>query len=258
MNKNAHRLSGIKSRLYRSMLGLGLLLVWTSILRAENPASEIEDNDHSPYHVALLNYKSEKFEAALVAINDAESAKPDDIATAILKARILTELHQFDQASKALKRLDDNPAWTPELDEARTLAWGDLDLRQRHFDEAAKFYASLLAKKPGDPDLLLKLIYARVSVSDFVTAGKYASELKPLDPDHPSYYFAKAALAQATGKTTDAEQDIETVRTIYGITTANRYLKTYLQVFSPNQTASAATRAEPPATNASPASGQHP
>jgi tetratricopeptide (TPR) repeat protein len=234
------------------MLGLGLLLVLTATLRAENPAPEIEDNDHSPYHVALLNYKSDKFEAALVAINDAEKATPDDIATAILKARVLTELHQFDQAAKALKSLDDNPAWTPELDEARTLAWGDLDLRQRNFDGAAKFYLSLLAKKPGDPDLLLKLIYARVSVSDFVAAGKYASELKPLDPEHPSYYFAKAALAQATGKTTEAEQDIETVRTVYGITTTNHYLETYLQVFAPHQTASAAARAEPPATNAPP------
>jgi len=234
-------------------LGLSLLLVLPATLRAEDPPPELQDNNHSPYHIALLNYKSDKFDAALIAINEAEKAAPDDIPTVLLKARILTELHQFDQAKKELTSLNDNPAWTPALDEARTLAWGDLCLRQRDFDGAAKVYQKLLDKKTGDTDLILKIIYTRVAASDLVAAEKYASQLKPLDPDHPSYYFAKAAIAQATGKGTEAEQDIETVRTIYGITTANHYLKTYLQVFSANSASSTSARAEPPKTNAPPA-----
>ena len=124
-------------------------------------------------------------------------------------------------------------------------------LRRRHFDEASKSYLSLLSTKPDDVDVMLKLIYARVSVGDFVLAGKYLSQLKPLDSVHPNYYFAQAAIEQANGDRVKAEQDIETVRTIYGITVTNRYLKTYLQVFSPVKTTGAASEV-PTGTNTSP------
>jgi hypothetical protein len=78
------------------------------------------------------------------------------------------------------------------------------------------------------------------------------SELKPLDPVNPSYYFAKAALAQATGNSNEADDDIETSRTIYGLMVTNRYLKTYLEIFaSSSQDNMAAALTPPPATNAS-------
>jgi hypothetical protein len=82
-------------------------------------------------------------------------------------------------------------------------------------------------------------------------AGKYARQLKPLDPKNPydthaSYYFAKAALAQAENRSQEADDDIETARTIYGLTVTNRYLKTYLQVFSSSDKNSATTKITPP------------
>jgi len=230
-------------------LGLSLLLILATSLRAEDAPPEIVDNDHSPYHLALLAYKNDKFDAARTSIDAAEKAQPDDLAVKILKARILTEQHDYAGGEKLLQHLL-SPAGDGPFEVQ--LALGDLYLRKRNFDGAARFYDIALQSKPTDPDLILKMIYARVSVSDFVTAAKDANKLKPFDPDNPAYYFAKAALAEATGKTGDAEQDIETVRTIYGITTTNRYLKTYLQVFPPEQ-ASNAARAEPPKTNATPA-----
>jgi len=261
VRKNSIRMSRDSSSF--GWLALALLLLSPTVsLRAQDDATQVVDSDASPYHQALLNYKSGHYDAALTAINAAEQAKPGDPATEILKARILTEQHDFASAAKVLEHLNSKPGLTPVQDEARTLAFGDLMLRQRRFDEAAKFYESLLANKPGDPDLILKLVYTRVSTSDFITAGKYASQLKPFDPaldpldakhpGNPSYYFAKAALAQATGKSQEAENDIQTVRTLYGITIANRYLKTFYEVFATEQ--SPAARAEPPDTNTAPAS----
>lgn len=197
------------------------------------------------YHQALLNYKSGNYDAARVAIDEAATAQPDNIPTAILKARILTELHQFKEAKNALEGLNGNPGLTPTYEEGRLMAFGDLCLRQRSFDEASKFYEMAIASKPGDPDITLKIIYARVGAGDYVMAEKYASGLKPLDPLNPSYYFARAALAEATGKSVEADEDIQTVRTIYGISVTNRYLKSYLPIFASGHEASPASRAEP-------------
>jgi tetratricopeptide (TPR) repeat protein len=164
-----------------------------------------------------------------------------DERTVILESRILTELKRYDEAEKFLKN-----AMPPSGDSEIQLALGDLLLRKHSFDHAAKYYSLALQAKPNDPDIILKLIYAEVGSSDLVDAGKYASQLKPLDPDHPSYYFAKAALAQATGNSQGADDDIQTARTIYGITVTNRYLKTYLEVFAPSGKSPASDITPPP------------
>jgi tetratricopeptide (TPR) repeat protein len=218
-------------------MALGLLLLGlTPLLRAQDAP---DNQTLTPYGTAVLDYKTDRYKDALTAIDEAESEKPGDPATAILKARILTELKDFDGAKKALEGLNGNPALTPELGEARTMAFGDMCLRERRFDEAAKFYESLLSEKPGDPDLILKIVYTRVGASDFVEAQRYASRLTPFDSknpydDHASYYFAKAAIAQATGNAQEADDAIQAARTNYGITVTNRYLKTYLEVFAPS------------------------
>jgi tetratricopeptide (TPR) repeat protein len=235
-----------------------ILLGMATLLRAQNDPVQfqaeyqydtdfhtnivITEKDVSPYHVALVFYKTGHYDNARTFIDEAEKEKPGDPATEILKARILTELDDFAGAKKVLESLNGNPSLTPALDQARTLAFGDLCLRERSFDEAAKFYESLLSQKPNDPDLMLKVVYTRVGASDLLDAAKYASRLKPfdpavdpLDPQHPgnpSYYFAKAAIAQATGNAQEAEDDIQTARTLYGVTITNRYLKTYLEVFA--------------------------
>jgi tetratricopeptide (TPR) repeat protein len=202
-----------------------VLLGWPALLRADDAPEE--DNDHSPYHVALLDYKAGKFQEALDALNQTGGtvAPAQDDKIVILKSRVLTELKQ--------------------------LALGDLLLRKRSFDRATKYYSLALQAKPNDPDIALKLVYARIGVSDFVGAGQYASHLTPLDPknpydDHASYYFAKAALAQATGNAQGAEDNIQTARTIYGITVTNRYLKTYLEVFASSEKGSASDITPPP------------
>ena len=103
--------------------------------------------------------------------------------------------------------------------------------KQHHFDAASKAYETYLQAQPDDADAKLKLIYARIGTGDMVTAEKYASELKPLDATTPAYYFALAAIARSSGNG-DPEQDIQQARTIYSVTLTNRYLKTYLEVFS--------------------------
>lgn len=246
MNKTA-----MKLRLHWPILGLSLVLGSCIALRAQTPpAAEITDTDKSPYHLALLDYNRGNFDKARAEIDEAEKAKPDDSAVKILKARILTEQHEFDAGEKLLRPLL-APTGAGSLDTQIALA--DLLLRRRDYDGAARFYGLALGTRHDDPDLTLKLIYTRVGASDFVTAGKYASHLKPLEST-PAYYFAQAALAQATGKSNEADQDIETVRTVYGIATANRYLKTYFEVFAPGAGPSStpASRAEPPKASATP------
>jgi tetratricopeptide (TPR) repeat protein len=216
---------------------LGLILLGLTVLARAEDAAEVPDNDTSPYHQALLNYKSGHYDQARTAIDAAEKANPKDPATEILKARILIETHDFTGAKTALESLNGNSGLNPELENARDMAFGDMCLRKRSYDEASKFYEALLSRKPGDPDLILKIVYTRVGASDLVAAGQYASLLKPMDPKNPydthaSYYFARAAVAQATGKAQEASEDIENARTIYGNTVVEHYLKTYLQVTS--------------------------
>ena len=218
----------------RAALGV-VLLGLTCLLRAEE-APEVEDNDTSPLHQALLNYKSGHYDEARAAIDAAEKAKPGDLPTEILKSRILTEQHDYADGEKLLRGLL-TPAGPFEVQ----LALGDLLLRKGSFDRAAKYYSLALQAKPNDPDITLKLVYAKVGASDLLAAGEYASHLSPLDPknpydDHASYYFAKAAIAQATGKSQEADDAIQTSRTIYGVTVTNRYLRLYLEIFASSET----------------------
>jgi predicted Zn-dependent protease len=232
----------------RSWLVLVLLFACALALRAEDklPPPPVDTNT-SPYHLALLAYKNGHYDDAFKAINAAEQAAPDDVSTEILKARILTEQHDFATGEALLQKLIASKDGGYEAQ----ITLGDLYLRRHDFSDAVKIYDQCLAQKPNDPDILLDLIYALIGTGDYVTAGKYFSQLKPFDPDHPSYYFAKAALAQSTGKTSEIDEDLETVSTIYGTATANRYLRTYLQVFVADAKSSTlASRAEPPSTNA--------
>lgn len=242
------RTPGISSIAGFIALGLVLLPVPAPPLRAQNAPDSTPDEPLTPYQTALLNYKSGHYDAARAAIDDAEKAKPDDYATELLKARILTEQKDFTDGEQILRHY-----LTPNGPLEVELALGDLLLRKRDFDGATKFYDLALQAKPNDPDITLKKIYARIGASDLVTAAKYASQLKPLDPDRPCYYFALAALAHVTGKDQEAEDDLQTVRTIYGITVTDQYLKTYLEVVAP--VAGNAPGASP-ATNAAPSSPQ--
>lgn len=241
---------------FARLLTLGFILLGGASLLRGQDESPVQDSNTSPYHLALLDYKTGKYDAARTAIDAAEKANPGDLATQVLKARILTEQHDFAGAKKVLEGINGKPGLTPEIQDGQDLAFGDLCLRERSFDEAAKFYESLLSRKPGDPDLTLKIIYTRIGASDLVAAAKYASQLKPFDPaqdpldpknpGNPSYYFAKAAIAQATGKTGEADDDIQTARTLYGIMTTNRYLKTYLQFFASANKSPASDMTPPP------------
>ena len=131
------------------------------------------------------------------------------------------------------------------------VALGNLYLRKHDFNSASKMYGLALQARPGDPDLLLMMVYTRVGASDLVTAAKLASQLKPFDSEHPSYYFAHAAIAQATDKSSEADTDLETARTVYGNTITDRYFKTYLEVLSaPGKSALMTPTAS---TNAAPA-----
>jgi tetratricopeptide (TPR) repeat protein len=220
---------------------LGFVLVGcTGLLRAQD-APEPPDSDTSPLHVALVAYKSGKYDEARTAIDAAEKANPGDLPTELLKAKILTEQHDFAAGESLLRGLLGKPDPTQLKPDPKDIeieqALGDLLLRKHSFDRAAKYYAMVLAAKPGDPDITLRLIYAKIGSADLIGAGQLASNLKPIDPKNPydphaSYYFAKAALAQATNNTQGAEDNIQDARTIYGNTITDRYLKTYLEVFA--------------------------
>ncbi len=223
-------------------------------LRAEDDETAAAANaPTSSYQRALLDYRAGNYDAARTAIDDAQQENPHGLAVDVLKARILTELRDYSGAEELLRQhlSGDGPVDVQ-------IALGDLFLHQHDFSRAATAFDQALRLKPGDPDIELKLIYAKVNTGDTVEAVTLASKLKPLDPVNPAYYFAKAALATTTGNSAEADDDIQTVRTIYGITAANVYLKMYLAVFSSSAKDNVNARSEPPPTNAAPATPNQP
>jgi tetratricopeptide (TPR) repeat protein len=193
----------------------------------------------TPYSEAMVAYKAGKYDKAFEALEGIDPAAQDD-SFIILEARILTELKRYDDGEKLLKEriqlLEQRQAKPAETDPLLT-ALGDLFLHERAFDRAAKFYTAILKDKPNDADITLKLIYTHVGENDLRGADQLATSLSPFDPknpydDHAAYYFSRAALAQAMGRTQDAEDDIQEARTNYGVTVTNRYLKTYLHLFA--------------------------
>ena len=224
-----------------------------SLRAADDEAAAAENAPTSAYQQALLEYKASNDEAAKTAIDAAQKENPNNLAIDVLKARILTDLHDYAEGEQLLRQhLTENGPVDVQI------ALGDLFLHQHDFARAATVFDEALQLKPGDPDIELKLIYAKVNTGDTVQAVTLASKLKPLDPVNPSYYFAKAALADTSGNSAEADEDIQTVRTIYGITLTNFYLKTYLAVFSSPAKDSVNARAEPPPTNAPPATPNQP
>lgn len=207
---------------------------------AQTPAPPEAAAPSSPVSQAIVDYKAGDYDKALDAIKDIDPATQDDNFVT-LKARILTELKRYDEGEKLLrKRLEEEVHATPAPKGQTQLiivTLGDLLLHKRSYERAAKYYNAALEATPNDPDLKLKLIYARIGSNDFRSADQLASQLSPFDSknpydDHASYYFARAALAQAMGRSQDAEEAIQNARTNYGVTVTNRYLKTYLQFFS--------------------------
>jgi tetratricopeptide (TPR) repeat protein len=183
------------------------------------------------YSQALVDYKQGNYEQALDALQGTDPAYQNDNFI-ILEAEILSELKRYKDAQNLLA-----PRAGSGASPALWVAMGDVLLRKRDFGRAIKYYDAARGKSQ-DPDLVLKLVYCDIGNADLVSAAQLASQLSPFNPknpydDHASYYFAHAALAQATGKSADADDDIQNARTNYGITVTNRYLKTYLQFFSP-------------------------
>jgi tetratricopeptide (TPR) repeat protein len=187
----------------------------------------------------MVAYKAGDYQKAFAAIQGVDPAKQDDNFI-ILESKILTELKRYDDGEKLLKERiqlkEQQQAKPSDLDGLFT-SLGDLFLHKRAYDRAAKFYSTALKDKPNDPDLTLKLIYTRIGGNDLRGADQLANTFSPFDAkhpydDHPVYYFARAALAQAIGHGGEAEDEIQQARTNYGITVTNRYLRTYLQFFS--------------------------
>lgn len=242
MEWNVIRWIGTNPRLRAATLGLIPLIGFATFLHTDpvlaQTQGDVNNQELTPYQTALLDYKLGKYDDALAAINTADQSNPNTPAIQILKARILTEQGDFAGGEKLLRPLVAPPLASYEA----RLALGDLLLRKGDGYHAAQFYTQPLEFRPNDPEVNLKLIYALILSNDLINAEKNASQLKPfdpafdpLDPKHPgnpSYYFAKAAIAHATGKEQEAENDLEPVRTLYGSTITDRYLKTYLEIFA--------------------------
>lgn len=247
----------VQTRCVRAMglSALGLLAFpgGTIPAPAQNP-DEVVDTDTSAYHRALLAYKTGKYQDAYDYLDHArDSIAPQDAEkVAILESKILIQLQRYAEAEKVLR-----PLLTPTGPIEVQLALGDVLLNKRSYERASKYYGEALKEKPDDPDITLKLVYARIGAGDLVGAGQYASKLQPMDSKNPydahaSYYFAKAALAQAGGNSTEAESQIQDARTIYGITVANHYLKAYLEFFATENKGPASELTPPPRSQDAP------
>lgn len=222
----------------------GLLL--PSLLPAQNAADtkpvpsatdsqSVTEEKSSPfldsYRAALIAYKNGDYKTARAAAQEAQKLKANDAKLKLLEGRIALELGEFQNAEKLIK---EGIAADPDYPLSYQYM-GDVYLREHQYMSAIDSYQEFLRHKPKDPDGLLKLVYCHIGRKDLSAAGQTLLQLDQFNDIHPGYYFAKAAIATATGKPVEAEKNFQTVRTMYGNDTFALFMKTYLTVFPPSK-----------------------
>jgi tetratricopeptide (TPR) repeat protein len=165
------------------------------------------------------------------AVEAAQKIKPEEPRAKLLLGRIALEQGDFATAEKEIKAVtvSEHP---PEL---AYEFLGDVYFRKKDYLQSRDAYATFLGQKPKNEDGVLKLIYSELGAGNVMTASEELLKLDPYNDVHPGYYFAKAAIAQASGKAAQAEKHLQMARTMYGNKTFADYMKTYLELFPPQE-----------------------
>lgn len=181
---------------------------------------------------AFVAYKNGDYQAAQVKLKKLLEENPKDAKAKLLQGRVLMARRQYDEAVEAiLTAIEEDPAAVPRAQ----LYLGETLLAQHKVMEARGAFAAQLKTEPKNKDALLLYAMCEAELRNLQEARDAALQLDQMDAIHPGHYFANAAIAQATGKTEKATENLDAARTTYGSNTWARYMKYYLQVFPPGK-----------------------
>lgn len=191
---------------------------------------------------ALALFQEGKIEEAAKKIEQELAEVAADKKGSLLetKGRIQLAQHKPKQALQSLNQaLDANPNLI-----MAPFYMGEAEFQQKHWPEALSTYAHVLSeKKIKDPrDVLLKVIYCQVAVNRLSEAGQMLNKFDLFDGQHPGYYFAKAAIARATGKAEGAQAMLSQVQTLYGLPVFNRYQADYFSLIDKSSQSNSAEK----------------
>lgn len=191
----------------------------------------------SPLDVLLQNafvaFKNGDLKAARTAIAEAQKLEPKNARAKLLEGRVLQAERKFPEATETILS-------AIELDPAVPRAQyylGESLLAQGEVLEARGAFAAMVKAEPKNKDARLLVAMCEARLGNLRDASELALTFDPTDPVHPGANFANAALAQASGRTADATEELDSARTTYGPQIWSRYMKSYLLVFPPKQAA---------------------
>ncbi|MGD9896805.1 MAG: tetratricopeptide repeat protein [Candidatus Methylacidiphilaceae bacterium] len=202
---------------------------WALLVGSPGRAASDEKNVlfAQAYQDALVAFHQKDWRAAEAAIDKARRIDPDDPRGLVLMARILLKKKEYEGAEADLREaLRRKPQFAPALRVS-----GDLAFDQRRFAEAFRFYNEALLREPGEKDIVLKMLYCQVMLSDLGAAERLLARLSPFDEANPAYYFGEAAIFHVRGKRQEADL-LQTARVMYGNDVFAEYLGDYEFLFA--------------------------
>ena len=186
-----------------------------------------------PWQEAFVTFKTGDADKAVSLCETALKADPNSSRFLLLYARALAAQGKNDPAEASFKKaivLDPNSA------SARRL-FGDFYFRLRRFDAARPSYQEALHRGGDATELSLQLLYCAVGLNDAGEAERLAAAplFNAFDETTPTYYFAKAAVAQMKKHPDDAKPLIQQAETLYGHDLFLQYARDYFFLFASKQ-----------------------
>jgi tetratricopeptide (TPR) repeat protein len=184
------------------------LFVWAET----GGASEKAPAEDLAYQEAFVAYKAGKWEEALQRVDALLLKTPVPARVFELKGRILTRKGEPAQAESFLFMALERDS---ELVSAH-FHLGEAAFRRKEWGDALAYYLIHLKHAPDSKATILKLVYCQIATDQLARAAQFILRLDPSDEFEPGYYFARAAVALASGKDKAAAEALAQARTIYG------------------------------------------
>lgn len=196
-----------------------LLLVLTGLLPAETPPD-------TPYAEAFAAFRAGQLEEAEQRVDALLTQATPPPRALELKGRILHARGRFKDAQDFYFRaLEADPTLA-----SAHFHLGESAFRLGDWADALQYYSVHLREQRGSRLTALKLIYCHVITGNLTEAARWMQALDPRDELDPAYYFARAALARASGKNPEAAEALRQARTLYGNEIYLRHEPDYLFV----------------------------
>ena len=191
---------------------MGVAMLISSLSGGANPPSDA-------YSSAFAAFRAGQLEEAMQRVDAMLAAEPPVARTLELKGRILHALGRYEDAEKFyFQAVEKDPGLT-----SVHFHLGEAAFRRASWADALQYYSVHLREQRGARATALKLVYCYVASDNLTDAAKWMQALDPTDELEPTYYFARAALARASGKPEEAAAALRQARTLYGNEVFARY-----------------------------------